>query len=265
MTRLAIGIDVGGSGIKGAVVDPSTGARRGLRLAVPTPAGAEPAEVAVEIWALTNRLREALEAGGTPAGELPIGVCLPSVVRRGVVLSAANVSPSWLGLDAAALLSPGLGRTPALLNDADAAGLAEVRLGAAGGPGTTLVTTFGTGIGSALFHDGRLVPNTEFGHLDLPGHPDYERYASGRALSRDGLSLAEWAERVAPFFRALERLLAPERFVLGGGISAQAERFLPLPGVTAPILPARFRNDAGILGAALAATRPPESLYRTDG
>ncbi|MEB4615482.1 polyphosphate--glucose phosphotransferase [Leucobacter sp. M11] len=257
--RVAIGIDVGGTGIKGGALDLASGELLTPRVKRPTPAGGAPAAIADTVADILARVRgELAESNAGLAESSPVGVCLPAVVRQGVTLSAANIDPGWIGLDARALLTERLGAPVAVLNDADAAGVAEARLGAAAGlPGTTIVTTFGTGIGSALLHDGVLFPNAELGHLDLPGYPDIERFASGKAVSRDGLSFRVWAEHLSRFFGKLEVLFSPDRFVFGGGISREADAFLPLVAVDTPILVARFRNSAGLIGAALAARDRP--------
>lgn len=250
---IAVGIDVGGTGIKGAAVDLASGELLTGRVKRPTPEGGTPRAIADTVAEVLTQIRDELAAASAGrASPFPVGVCLPAVVRQGVTLSAANIDPAWVGLDARTLLSERLGEPVSVVNDADAAGIAEARLGAAAGlAGTTIVTTFGTGIGSALFHDGVLFPNAELGHLDLPDYPDIERFASGKAVSRDGLSFREWAEHLTRFFGKLESLFSPDRFVFGGGISRDADAFLPLVDVQTPIFVARFRNSAGIVGAAL--------------
>ncbi|PRI11202.1 polyphosphate--glucose phosphotransferase [Leucobacter massiliensis] len=261
--RVAIGIDVGGTGIKGAAVDPATGALLGRRHRVPTPPGGRPEAIAAEVGAMAAAIRTELGAADGGAGAeavagAPIGVTLPGVVREGVMLTAANVDPAWIGLDAAALFSRVTGAACTVVNDADAAGIAETAFGEVRGlPGVTVVLTFGTGIGSAIVCDGVLVPNSELGHLELDGHPSIERHASAKAIEREGISLEAWAARAARYVAHVERLLNPDRFVLGGSISKAADRYLPFPGVRAPVAPATFRNNAGIVGAArLAASRP---------
>ncbi len=175
------------------------------------------------------------------------------MVRRGVVRSAANVHPDWVGVEARPFLEGYLDGPVHVLNDADAAGVAEVRLGAARNvPGVVLLLTFGTGIGSALFYDGRLLPNTEFGHLQLRGGPA-EHWAAARVRKNLGLTWEEWVERVNEFLAHLEYLLSPDLFVFGGGVSKHAEEFLHLLDTEAPVYPPRFRNLAGIVGAAVAA------------
>ncbi|WP_344268109.1 polyphosphate--glucose phosphotransferase [Actinomadura napierensis] len=239
-----LGIDIGGSGIKGAPVDVSTGefARERYRVATPQPSKPD---------AVVKVLAEVVEHFGW---EGPVGVTYPGVVIDGVTLSAANVSKHWIGLDAASLMADATGREITLLNDADAAGVAEMRLGAGRGrPGTVAVLTLGTGIGSALFTDGVLVPNTEFGHIQVNGK-DAEIRASAKAREEHGLSWEKWAERLSEYLAHLEALISPSLIILGGGVSKKADRFVPLiEGVRAPIVPARLVNNAGIVGAAMAA------------
>ena len=251
--QIAIGIDVGGTGIKGAAVDVATGARLTSRHRVPTPAGGSPADIAREVGAMVAAIRAELAAGESDErrAELPVGVTLPGVVQHGIMRTAANIDRSWIGTDAAALFAAAIGCPCVVINDADAAGLAEAAFGEVRGlHGTTLVLTFGTGIGSAMIHDGILVPNFELGHLELDGHPDIERFTSAKVIEREGITLAEWADRVERYLIHLELLFTPDRFVIGGSISKSADQYLPFPGVNAPVVPARFRNNAGIVGAA---------------
>lgn len=237
----AIGIDVGGSGIKGAVVDVNAGELVGERLRVSTPQPADPGAVIDAAVGLVEQLGPAL----------PVGVGVPGVVLGGVMMSAAHLDAAWIGLDTRAAFAAALGRDCAVLNDADAAGLAEMRFGAAAGhPGVVLVLTLGTGIGSALFAGGRLVPNTEFGHVEIRGK-DGERRASAGARVRRGLSYRQWAPLLNEYLNRVDALLWPELIILGGGISRKADRFLPLLDVRPPIVPAALRNQAGIIGAAV--------------
>ena len=251
MQRAVIGIDVGGTGIKGAAVEFETGSRITSRHRVPTPHGGRPADIVAEVGAMVAAIRaELAESGHDPAADA-IGVTLPGVVRQGVIHTAANIDPSWIGTDAAALLREATGSPCLVVNDADAAAYAESALGAARGlPGMTMVLTFGTGIGSGCVYDDALIPNFELGHLQLDGHEDIERYASAKAIEREGITLDEWADRAARYVRHLELLFHPDRFVLGGSISKSSDHYLPFDGVTAPVVPARFRNNAGIVGAA---------------
>ncbi len=243
------GIDIGGSGVKGAPVDLDRGAFAAERLRYDTPQPATPAAV-VEVVA---RVLEEQSAPPAPPGSTAFGLTLPSVVVAGVARTAANIDPSWIGTDVVALVEQRTGRRPLVVNDADAAGVAEARYGAARGvPGTVLVLTLGTGIGSALLLDGRLVPNTELGHLELAG-ADAETRASSAAREREGLSWEEWAERLEAYLRHVDALLWPDLVVLGGGVSKKADKWLPLLDVRPEVRPAELRNDAGIIGAALLA------------
>jgi polyphosphate glucokinase len=195
-----------------------------------------------------------VESFGAAAGTLPIGVTFPAVIQHGVARTAANVDQSWIGTDVDQLFTARLGRPVHVMNDADAAGYAEARFGAAKGVGgTVLVTTLGTGIGSALIVDGRLVPNTEFGHLELDGH-DAEKRAADSARERDDLSWKDWAHRLTKYFTAMENLLWPDLIVIGGGVSKKSEKWLPLVTIRTPMVPATLLNDAGIIGAALLAS-----------
>ncbi|MFC9975198.1 polyphosphate--glucose phosphotransferase [Spirillospora sp. NPDC127200] len=239
-----LGIDIGGSGIKGAPVDLASGEFTADRLRVETPHPATPPAVAAVLTEITAHF----------GGDGPVGVTYPGVVIGGVTLSAANVDKSWIGTDAAALFAEATGRTVTVLNDADAAGIAEMRLGAGRGrKGTVVVLTLGTGIGSALFTDGVLVPNTEFGHLEIRGK-DAEHRASAKVREDHDLSWDKWAERLSEYLVRLEALISPSLIIVGGGVSKKADRFLPLiEGVRAPIVPAALVNHAGIVGAAMAA------------
>ncbi|SDC48097.1 polyphosphate--glucose phosphotransferase [Nocardioides lianchengensis] len=244
-THLPFGIDFGGTGIKGAPVDLETGefAAERFRIKTPTPSTPERvAEVFVELLA------------AFPDSTGPVGVTVPGVVRHGVVSSAANIDKAWLGTDADALFTKATGRDVHVVNDADAAGLAEVRYGAAAGRGgLVIVTTLGTGIGSALVHEGVLVPNAELGHLEVDGH-DAESRAANSAREAEGLSMEHWAKRLTRYYRTLEKLFSPDLIVVGGGISKRADEFLPLLDLDTEIVPATLRNKAGVVGAALYAT-----------
>ena len=250
--RHHIGVDVGGTAIKYAVVDMADGRPTTPVLQLPTPVPAVPEDVAEVLAVLVERLSTRPNA---PAPTASVGVTLPAIVRQGVALSAANIDPRWIGLDAEQFLTRRLGRAVHVLNDADAAGLAEVRYGAGRGldgrpaSGTVLVITLGTGIGSALFVDGRLVPNLELGHLEIDG-TTAETRASAVAREREKLSWAQYAERLQRYLAHLEFLFSPDLFVVGGGISARHEEFLPHLRLNAPIVPAQLRNSAGIIGAA---------------
>jgi polyphosphate glucokinase len=238
-----LGIDIGGSGVKGAPVDTGRGELAEERHRVPTP---QPADVTGVVTAVA----EVAENFG-PADR--VGITFPGVVVDGVIRTAANVDKSWIDAPAADLFSAALGRPVFVLNDADAAGVAELTFGAGRGQrGLTVMLTFGTGIGSALFLDGHLIPNTEFGHLELHGH-DAEVRASDRAREQDDLSWEKWADRVQDYLRHVEMLLQPNLFVIGGGVSKKAEKFLPFIKTRTPVVPAVLLNNAGIIGAAVVA------------
>ncbi len=237
---LALGIDIGGTGIKGAVVDTVTGQLKTERIKIETPRGGRPDDIAEVVRQL------ALEIDQTG----PLGICLPSVITNGVSRSAANISDEWIDYPAQERLQQELQRELILINDADAAGLAEVRFGAGRGiKGVALMTTLGTGIGSALFVDGTLVPNTELGHIEIGGK-DYEKVASYRAKEKYQLSYDRWAKRLQRYYEELEKLFSPDLFIVGGGVSKNHELFLPKIDIQTPMVPAEFRNNAGIIGAA---------------
>ena len=245
-TDHAIGIDIGGTGIKGAVVDLGTGELVTERIKVRTPEGGRPADIVTA----TRELLATLDAAVPGATPLPLGVCFPAVVKAGRTLSAANISHEWIGLRAEELFEQAFGRHIHFINDADAAGYAESRYGAArDARGLVILTTLGTGIGSALLYEGVLVPNSELGHLELDG-ADAEDRAAYSAMERESLSWEEWAKRLQRYYRHLEFLFTPDLFVVGGGVSKHHEEFLPLLELTTPLVPAVHRNNAGILGAA---------------
>ncbi len=237
-----MGVDVGGSGIKGAPVDLSSGEPAADRHRIPTPDPSTP-EAVIEVVA---EIVNSFEYPG------PVGVTLPSVVRHGVVQTAANIDDAWIGVDGRQLLERRLSVPVALLNDADAAGIAEVAYGVAKGvQGVVCVLTFGTGIGSALFVDGFLVPNTEFGHLEFKGG-QAEHYASARVRKDEELSWEVWGGRVGEYLRYVERIISPDLFVFGGGVSKRLSKFEKYLECSTPIVAAELRNNAGIVGAALA-------------
>lgn len=241
-----LGIDIGGSGIKGAPVDLRSGSLTSKRVRIATPRPSHPEAVA-------GVVRRVVEAFPEVSGA--VGCTFPAIVIGGRVNSAANVDPSWIGTDADRLFSQACGRPMSVVNDADAAGVAEARVGAASGRnGVVIVLTLGTGIGSALLQDGRLVPNTELGHIELQGRV-VEAGASNRARKRCGLTFEVWAERLNAYLVHLERIFSPDLFVIGGGISKRFAEFGPLLRARAEIVPAALRNDAGIVGAALWAGR----------
>jgi polyphosphate glucokinase len=236
-----IGIDFGGSGIKAAPVDLATGEFSAERERIDTPEESTPEAVAAVMAELLERFE---------GHDSVVGVTVPGVVHRGVVGSAANIDDRWIGTDADALLSDVLGREVHIINDADAAGLAEARYGVARGrEGLVIVTTLGTGIGSALLYDGVLVPNSELGHLEIDGH-DAESRAANSARKDEGLSWEQWAERLTVYYRTLEKLFSPDLIVVGGGVSKNAREFIPLIEIHTEIISATLRNTAGIVGAA---------------
>ncbi|MGW3655864.1 polyphosphate--glucose phosphotransferase [Streptomyces sp. NPDC005151] len=238
------GVDIGGSGIKGAPVDLDRGDLAQERHKVLTPQPATPKDVA-------DRVAEVVGHFGWSG---PVGITFPGVVTSGVTRTAANVDQGWIDTDARTLLSNKLGLPVTVLNDADAAGIAEMAFGAGRGrKGTVIMLTFGTGIGSAVFIDGQLVPNTELGHLELNGH-DAEKHASTKAKEDEELSWHHWAHRVQRYLTHVEMLFSPELFIIGGGVSRRADKFLPLiDHVRAEMIPAELQNNAGIVGAAMAA------------
>jgi len=243
MARKAIGIDIGGTGIKGALVDVRRGELLSERLKYPTPASGNPADIAEVVARIIEQLV------GTRS-HLPVGICFPAVVQHGRTMSAANVSKDWIGFDADAHFQSVLNRRVHVLNDADAAGVAEMRFGAGRKRrGLVLMTTLGTGIGTALFIDGKLVPNAELGHLEIEG-VDYESKASFAAKERENLDWSAWAERLQKYYGTLERLFSPDLIIVGGGVSKNHQEFLPKLTLSTEIVPAQKRNNAGILGAA---------------
>lgn len=243
--RVALGIDIGGSGIKGAPVDLVEGRFLQERMKIETPQPSTPQAVAAVVGQIAEQFIDDLPA------DAPIGITIPGVVQHGVVRSAANIDPSWLDCPGQDLFSEALGRPCLLVNDADAAGVGELRYGAAKGrDGLVVLTTLGTGIGIALLYNGVLIPNAELGHLELNGH-DAESQAAASVRRRDDLSFEEWAtERLQPYYAHLEFLLWPDLFVVGGGVSRKSEKFLPLLKLRTPIIPATLENAAGIIGAA---------------
>jgi len=244
MAKVAVGIDIGGTGIKGALVDVKKGELVGERLRVDTPIGGRPKDIAEVVKKLITALDPKSES-------IAIGICFPAVVQHGVTKSAANVSKEWIGLDADLLFTKLIGKPVHLINDADAAGVAEMKFGVGKNTkGVVMMTTLGTGIGSALFIDGKLVPNTELGHIEIDG-VDYETQAAYSAKERENLDWAQWAERLQTYYTKLENLFSPDLFVVGGGVSKEHEDFLPLLKLKTEIVPAKLRNSAGIIGAAM--------------
>lgn len=247
----AFGIDIGGSGIKGALVDLEKGEFIGDRLRIETPQPATPKKVG-------KVCRQLLEHFDVPT-DMPVGITFPAPLPGGVVPFIANLDKSWEGVNLKQSLEESLGRPVTVCNDADAAGYAEVIYGAAKGhSGVVLITTLGTGIGTALVCNGMLVPNTELGHIELLGH-DAETKASAKARKRDKLSWKSWAKRLQHYYEHLEMLFSPDLFVVGGGVSREHEKFLPRLNLRAPIIPAELRNTAGIIGAAYLAAHADEN------
>lgn len=243
MTAHALGIDIGGSGIKGALVDLDDGMLITERLRIPTPAISTPQAVA-------GVVKEIVDAFAAELGDRPIGVTIPAVVTHGITRTAENIHPAWVDAPAERLFEEVLGRDVVLMNDADAAGVAEVIYGAAKGhPGLVIVTTLGTGIGSAIINRGVLLPNSEIGHLEIDGQ-DAESVAAASVRQRLALSFAEYAPRLQRYYETVERLFWPDLLVVGGGISKHHDEFLPLLRLRTPIVPAALRNSAGIVGAA---------------
>jgi polyphosphate glucokinase len=244
MTRKIQGFDVGGSSVKAGLVDVEGGKLVGELVSAPTPKPATPAGVMQVIAGLSRGMPEAGDG---------VGIAVPSVVQKGIVRTAANVDHSWIGTDAAALAASVLGRPAECLNDADAAGFAEMRWGAGRGEtGIVFMLTFGTGIGSALFFEGKLVPNTELGHLELRGM-DAEKWASAHVKTALNLDWPAWIERVNTYLARMHALFWPDLFILGGAVSERFDDFAPLLRSEARIRPAHFAGQAGVIGAALAA------------
>jgi polyphosphate glucokinase len=238
-----LGIDIGGTGIKGAPVDVEKGALVADRLRIPTPEGGAPGDVA--------RVVAEIVAHFDTTG--PVGCTFPAVVQHGIARTAANVDQSWIGTNAQDLFQEQIDRQFVVVNDADAAGIAEMQFGVGKGVGgTVMMITLGTGIGSALFTDGVLVPNTEFGHLDIRGKAAEAR-ASEKVREELDLGWDKWAKRVNEVLAHLEVLLCPDLFIIGGGVSKKSEKFLPHVDTRADVVPAQLLNQAGIVGAALAA------------
>lgn len=244
--RRGFGVDVGGSGIKGGIVDLDTGQLIGDRVKLPTPQPATPKAVAKTIAAVVK------EFDWTG----PLGVTYPGVVTHGIVRTAANVDKKWIGTNARDMISSELsGQDVAVLNDADAAGLAEERYGAGkDASGVVVVLTFGTGIGSAVIHNGILLPNTEFGHIEVGGK-EAEHRAASSVRDRRGWSFKKWAKQVTKVLVAIENAMSPELFIVGGGVSRKADQWVPLLKNRTPVVAAALENTAGIVGAAMAATR----------
>lgn len=239
----SFGIDIGGTGMKAAVVDLATGELVTKRHRIATPQPATPDAMADVVRRLVQH----------EAWTSPFGVAFPAITRGGVIESAANIDASWIGIEAARIFREASGLDVALVNDADAAGIAEMRFGAGRGrAGLVILLTFGTGIGSGMFIDGKLVPNTELGHLELDGH-DAETRAAAVVREREGIGWKKWAPRVEHYLRHVEMLFSPDLFIVGGGASKAADKWLPLIDIRTEIVPAMLANNAGIVGAALIA------------
>ncbi|MDR1851695.1 MAG: ROK family protein [Propionibacteriaceae bacterium] len=240
---LVLGIDIGGSGIKGAMVDLLAGDFATERIRIPTPKKSTPERIAAVAARIAQQFSDQL-------GDEPIGVTIPAVVTHGKTRSAANIDKSWIDADAQTIFEEVIGRKVVLVNDADAAGIAEVKYGAAKGhPGLVIVTTLGTGIGSAIINRGVLVPNSELGHLEIDGH-DAETVASAGVKTKLDLSYSEWVPLLQRYYSHLENLFWPDLLVVGGGVSKNSQKFLPKLTLKTPIIPADLRNRAGIVGAA---------------
>ena len=247
--RLAIGVDVGGSGIKAAVVNTDTGELLSERLRIPTPNPSTPDRVSAAIGRLVRRLAKPTDL---PA-DVPVGVGLPGVTMGGRLVTAANIDPAWIDYPVADKLSKALKRPVSIVNDADAAGIAEMRFGVgAGKRGVVIFLTLGTGVGSGVFVDGTLVPNTEFGQMEIRGRPAERRSAAASRVRR-GLSWKAWAMDLDEHLQRIEDLMWPTLFILGGGVSKNADRYIPRLTTRTPVVAATLRNDAGIVGAAIVA------------
>jgi polyphosphate glucokinase len=250
LPMVLLGIDIGGSGIKGAPVDTASGELQAERSRIPTPVPSTPD-------AVTEVIRETLRKFPDVSG--PVGITFPGVVKSGRVLTAANVDPQWEGFEAATFFTAKLGRPTIVMNDADAAGIAEMRFGAGRNmQGVVVLLTLGTGIGSAVFLDGKLLPNTEFGHIEIRGK-DAESRAAARIREEKDLGWQEWGEKVGEVVARLSALLNPDLFIIGGGVSRKADKFIPVVQsmVKVPIVPAQLLNAAGLVGAAVVAGESP--------
>ena len=237
-----LGIDIGGSGIKGAPVDIKKGTMLTARYRIPTPDPAKPRPVASTVADIVGHFE----------WQGPVGCGFPAVVRRGVVSSAANIHKKWIGTNAQELFSKVTGCPTTVINDADAAGLAEMAFGAGKDhAGTVLLITIGTGLGTAIFNDGHLLPNTELGHLEVDCY-EAELRASDAVRKRENLTWKKWVKRLDEYLLTMERLITPDLIILGGGVSKKHENFIPLLSVKTEVVPAHLLNEAGIIGAALA-------------
>jgi len=255
---VAVGVEVGGSGIKAAVVDTATGQLTSERLRIPTPSPSTPERVSASIGRLVRRLAK---ANALP-DSVPIGVGLPGVAVGGRLLTAANIDPAWVDYPVADKLAKSLKRTVSIINDADAAGIAEMRFGVGRDqPGVVIFLTLGTGVGSGVFVDGILVPNTEFGQMEIRGRPAERRSAAASRIRR-GLSWKAWAMDLDEHLDRIDKLMWPNLMILGGGVSKQPDRFIPRLTVRCPVVAAALRNDAGIIGAAIVAMERSTEVAR---
>ncbi|HHU10986.1 MAG TPA: ROK family protein [Intrasporangiaceae bacterium] len=246
--QIALGIDIGGSGIKGAPVDLVRGAMIGDRHKIETPQPSTPEAIGAVVAQIAQHFADVVPP------DAPVGITVPGVVEQGVVRFVGNIDQAWTDFDGDTMFEELLGRSVHVINDADAAGVAESRYGAGRDrSGLVIMTTLGTGIGAALIHDGVLIPNAELGHLEIDGH-NAESRAAASARKREGLTFQEWAEeRLQRYYSVVENLFWPELFIVGGGISRKAEQFLPFLRLRTPIVPAALQNAAGIVGAAAVA------------
>lgn len=258
--RRAIGVDVGGSGIKTAVVDIDAGRFVSERLRVPTPDPSTPEKVGASIARLVKRLVESERLDAT----VPVGIGLPGVVLGGVLKTAANIDAAWVDYPITEQLTKALERPVTIANDADAAGIAEMRFGVGRDrSGVVVMLTLGTGVGSAVFVDGKLVPNAEFGQMEIRGRPA-ERRSAAAARNRRGLSWKAWASDLDEHIHRIDELIWPELIILGGGVSKNADKYVPRLTVRPPVIPAQLRNDAGIIGAAVIAAEAAAAARRLE-
>jgi polyphosphate glucokinase len=247
---IILGVDIGGSGIKGALVDIERGVLTTPYQRIPTPQPSAPDAVADVVAQLVRQFQ----------WDGPVGCTFPAIIKQGVAYSAANVDKSWIGTDGDRLFEQKTGRPFLLINDGDAAGIAEMEFGAGKGKlGVVMMLTLGTGIGSALFVDGKLVPNTELGHMEVRGK-EAEHRASDRTREKKKLNWKQWAARVDEVLKCFDALFSPTLFIIGGGVSKKHDKFLPLLTIQTPVVPAQLLNEAGMIGAALAA----RGLARSD-
>lgn len=258
--RIAIGVDVGGSGIKAAVVDVEAGRLRSERIRVATPQPSTPDAVLASVGRLVRRLARTSGLGEST----PVGVGLPAVTMDGTVKTASNIDPKWIGYPVVERLVKATNRSVTIINDADAAGIAEMRFGVGRDKkGTVIFLTLGTGVGSGVFIDGKLIPNVEFGTMEIRGKPAEWRSASS-ARSRRGLGWKAWAIDLDEHLDRIDKLVWPSLIILGGGVSKNADKFIPRLTVRCPVVAADLRNDAGIIGAAIVASEAPTATTEGD-